>query len=166
MSHEMSPPNVSVNRRVIPVGPHGFGRCTRAAADHASGLVARDPPEAVVAEDQAELAVVLRSADIGPVGCRGELDRGDPPAGRDHERRSPRIRDAACACEAGCQHTAGTRCASAGTTRKAWSIFVMKPKPTSAPASTSQRGLERSIARTVAYALAVSSSTRRASGLL
>ena len=55
---------------------------------------------------------------------------------------------------------------NAGSTRNACIIFVRNPNPTHAPASTSHRMRPSSIARTVAYALAVSSSTSSASGLL
>ncbi len=101
-SHEIWPPNESLNKRAIPVGPQGFevaDDCT--ACDHAPGLVARDAAEAVVAEDQAELAVVLRTPDIGPVGRRRQLDRGDPPSRR-HEERHRRVDEVQKAPAHGC----------------------------------------------------------------
>ena len=60
-------------------------RAGPAAADDAAGLVPGEATEAVVAEDQVENAVVLRPADVGTVGGRGERDRGHPPAGG-HQR--------------------------------------------------------------------------------
>ncbi len=55
--------------------------------------------------------------------------------------------------------------ANAGSTRKACSILVRKPKPTMVPASTSHRVRPSSTARSVAYAPTDSSSTSSASGL-
>ncbi len=56
--------------------------------------------------------------------------------------------------------------AKAGTTMNAWSILVMNPKPTSAPAVTSHAVRPLSMALTVAYAAPTSSSVSSASGLL
>ena len=57
-----------------------------APAADAAGLVAGQPAEAVVAEDQVEDAVVLRAADVGPRRRRHQLDDRHPPAGG-HEQR-------------------------------------------------------------------------------
>src|SRR5919197_1834652 len=56
--------------------------------------------------------------------------------------------------------------ANAGTTSSACSILARNAKPTKAAASSGQRVLARSSARTVAQAPATSSSTSSASGLL
>src|SRR5882757_2362933 len=55
---------------------------------------------------------------------------------------------------------------NAGTTRKACSILVRKPKPTAEPAAISHQVLPASRARTTQYAASTSSSTSNASGLL
>ena len=58
------------------------------AADDAPRLVPGEPAEAVVAEDQAEDAVVLRAAYVRPARGGPERDGGDPPARGDDERSS------------------------------------------------------------------------------
>ena len=65
----------------VPPGraPHRAGRPGPADA---TGLVAGEASQSVVAEDQVEDAVVLRSADVRPVGCGRELDDRDPPSRR------------------------------------------------------------------------------------
>jgi hypothetical protein len=55
-----------------------------APADRA-GLVAGNPPEAVVAEGQLEERVRLGAADVRPHALRQELDDRDPPAGREDD---------------------------------------------------------------------------------
>ena len=120
-----------------------------AAAD-AAGLVAGQPAEAVVAEDELEDAVVLRAADVGPHRGRDQLDHRDPPAGRHQQRGAGGEQaDHPAAQRASAAATSQTS-ASAGTTSSACSILVMNPRPTSAPASDSQRMLAVSTARTVA----------------
>ena len=66
--------------------PHAPG--DPAAAD-AARLVAREPAEAVVAEDQVEDAVVLRPADVGAVGGGGQRDDRPPTSPRPPRRRRP-----------------------------------------------------------------------------
>src|SRR5437870_4275907 len=57
----------------------------RTLAADAARLVAGQPPEAVVAEEQVENAVVLGPADVRTARGGNELDDGHPPAGgRDH----------------------------------------------------------------------------------
>ena len=85
-SHDIMLPNSALNRRVHPVGPHMLHAPPPPPPPDAARLVAGQPAEAVVAEDQVEDAVVLRAADVGPVGGRGQRDRGHPPSGGDHDR--------------------------------------------------------------------------------
>ncbi len=54
----------------------------------AAGLVAVEPSEAVVAEDEIEDAVVLRPADIGPGVLRPQFHGRHPPSGGDEHRCS------------------------------------------------------------------------------
>ncbi len=69
-------------------GQAGCPPATATGAAHpadAAGLVAVEPPEAVVTEDQIEDAVVLGAADVGPRARRQEFHGRDPPAGsKDH----------------------------------------------------------------------------------
>ena len=57
----------------------------RAAAAHAPGLVAGEPAEAVVPQDQVEQAVVLGPTDVGPGRRRDQLHGGHPPPARHHQ---------------------------------------------------------------------------------
>ena len=56
-----------------------------AAAD-AARFVAGQAAETVVAEDQAQEAVVLAASDVGAIGGGRQLDDRDPPARRDDQR--------------------------------------------------------------------------------
>ena len=74
-------PNSALNRRVSPVGPHMLPATLPPPT--LPGLVAGDPAEAVVAEDEVQDVVVLRTADVRAVGGRCQDHGGHPPAGRD-----------------------------------------------------------------------------------
>ena len=92
-NQEIWPPKLALKRRSSPVGPH-IEPAAPDAAD-APRLVAGQPAESVVAEDQIEKAVVLRAADVRPVRRRRELDDRDPPPRRDDHRpgRDGELRD-------------------------------------------------------------------------
>ena len=80
ISHEIWPP-IWRQEEPVPAGrtPHAAGRPVTADA---AGLVAGEAAEAVVAEDEVELRVVGRTAHVGTVGGRRQLDGGHPPSGR------------------------------------------------------------------------------------
>src|SRR5207244_12185677 len=71
-------------KEAIPAGeaPARSGGSDRADA---SGLVSGEPSEPVVAEDQVEQVVVLRTAGIRTVGGGPQLDDGHPPSRRDDQ---------------------------------------------------------------------------------
>ena len=106
-----------------------------------------EPAEAVVAEGQLQDVVVGRPAEVGPVGGRPSAARS-PPTSR--PRRSRR-RAPASSCQSRRRSRAGPPTGrpapNPGSTRNACSILVRNAKPSSTPASTSQRVLSRSIAR-------------------
>src|SRR5947209_10456159 len=82
-SQLICPPYSALNIRIHPVGPHRLPTGTLAA--DAARLVAGQPPEAVVAEEQVENAVVLGPTDVRTPRGGNQLDDGHPPAaGRDH----------------------------------------------------------------------------------
>ena len=104
-------------------------------------------PEPVVAEGELQDAVV-RSSRRCRAGRRRRQHRPRPPTSR--PRPPPRRRRPAAAGSAGRAAAArppGRPARTPGSTRNACSILVRKPKPTSAPASTSQRVRPASIAR-------------------
>ena len=132
------PGDLPADLGVEQAGPAGLAPA--AAAADAAGLLAGEPAEAVVAEGQLEHGVVLRPADVRAARRRPQLDDRDPPAaGHEHRHRRPpggaSTRLPAAPAGAATRYTS----ANAGTTRNACSILVRKPKPTSAPASISQR---------------------------
>ena len=106
-SQEICVPISEPKSRVMPVEPHMLPPAPppapvpvpKTAADDAAALVAGDPAEAVVAEDQVQDAVVLRAADVGPAR-RGPERRRSPPTSRP-PRTSPRPRRAAARAAAG-----------------------------------------------------------------
>ena len=62
--------------------------CCSTAAGNAARLVAGQPAEAVVAEDEFKNAVVLRAADVRPGTRRRQRHRDNPPGGGDEHRNT------------------------------------------------------------------------------
>jgi len=80
-------PGVPHRPPAAPAAPPAPPAAGGTAATDASGLVAGQPAEAVVAEGQLEDAVVLRTADERAGRSGRERDSRDPPAScRDHRR--------------------------------------------------------------------------------
>ena len=86
-SHDIMLPNSALKRRVTPVGPHMLP-ATRPPPTLPDSLPV-EPAEAVVAEDQIEDAVVLRPADVGPVGGRASARRWPPTSRRPPRTETP-----------------------------------------------------------------------------